>query len=258
MKSAITFVITVLLTQFSFSQTMTVHKTDQTTTTFQLLQIDSITFSIGSGTIPTQGLVAWYPFNGNAHDSSGNSNNGTNNGATPDTDRFGNANMAYSFNGSSSYVEVPNSPSLNSSNAITISAWIYPRVWLGGSRVLEKGNGDTQYMLYSNPAAFHFYLYNVTNGDLPTPQPSLNQWHHVVATFDSSTHTQQMWIDGVIAVDSIHVSGGIHVTNYDLYIGWKPVGAAGDHWEGKLNDIRIYNRALSSTEILSLYHENGW
>ena len=71
--------------------------------------------------IPADGLVAWYPFNGNANDESGNGNNGTVNGATLTADRFGNAQSCYSFNGNS-WIEVLNSPSLNSAS-VSISGW---------------------------------------------------------------------------------------------------------------------------------------
>jgi hypothetical protein len=57
--------------------------------------------------VPSTGIVAWWPFNGNAADSSGNSNNGTVNGATLTAGQSGLANNAYSFNGSSSYIAVP-------------------------------------------------------------------------------------------------------------------------------------------------------
>ena len=65
--------------------------------------------------VPTTGLVGYWPFNGNANDESGNGNNGTVNGATLTTDRFGSANSAYSFNGNGNHIEIPNSPSLNPS-----------------------------------------------------------------------------------------------------------------------------------------------
>jgi len=63
--------------------------------------------------VPTNGLVGWWPFNGNANDESGNSNNGTVNGATLTTDRSGNANKAYSFNGIDNFINVPNSSSID-------------------------------------------------------------------------------------------------------------------------------------------------
>ena len=77
--------------------------------------------------VPSTGLVGWWPFTGNAIDSSGNGNDGTVNGATLTTDRNGGANQAYSFEpNSNSNINIPFSSSLNTiQNGITISAWIY-------------------------------------------------------------------------------------------------------------------------------------
>jgi hypothetical protein len=77
--------------------------------------------------VPTNGLVGWWPFNGNANDESGNGNNGTVNGATLTTDRFGNANSAYFFNGNSSnspYI-IANSPiNNNTASSFSFSIWL--------------------------------------------------------------------------------------------------------------------------------------
>ena len=72
--------------------------------------------------VPTNGLVGWWPFNGNANDESGHGNNGTVNGATPVLDRFGNANSAYDFNGTSNFIEINSNPSIEP-NLITVSVW---------------------------------------------------------------------------------------------------------------------------------------
>ena len=63
-------------------------------------------FGVNAQNIPSDGLVAWWLFTGNASDSSGNGNNGTVNGATLTTDRFGNSNRAYSFNGTNSNIRI--------------------------------------------------------------------------------------------------------------------------------------------------------
>ena len=75
--------------------------------------------------VPTNGLVGWWPFNGNANDESGNNNNGTVNGATLTTDRIGIANSAYSFDGKSNNIIIQNSKSLNP-NSISLNVWIFP------------------------------------------------------------------------------------------------------------------------------------
>ena len=92
------------------------------------------------------GLVGWWPFCGNANDESGNGNDGTVNGATPTTDRFGNVNSAYAFDGENDYIHVT-SPSLLLSTNYTFSAWFNIYTSLGA--------GDPQhyildYRLYVN------------------------------------------------------------------------------------------------------------
>jgi hypothetical protein len=74
--------------------------------------------------VPTNGLVGWWPFNGNANDESGNGNNGTVSGATLTSDRFGNSNKAYSFNGLNDFIQSDTISYLNLS-INSISTWIY-------------------------------------------------------------------------------------------------------------------------------------
>jgi len=84
--------------------------------------------------IPTDSLVAYYPFNGNANDESGNGNNGIVNGATLTADRFGNANSAYSFDGVSNYIEVADNSTLNfGTNDFSISMWLKYPSQVGGT-----------------------------------------------------------------------------------------------------------------------------
>ena len=71
--------------------------------------------------VPTNGLVGYWPFNGNSNDVSGNAHNGTSNGSTLTTDRFGTSNSAYSFNGANNYISIPNTSSLSGFSDITIS-----------------------------------------------------------------------------------------------------------------------------------------
>ena len=92
--------------------------------------VDSDTITLDtSSTIPTDGLVAYYPFNGNANDESANSNNGTVNGATLTTDRDGNANSAYSFDGVDDKIDIPHHDSLNLDANFSISVWINASAW---------------------------------------------------------------------------------------------------------------------------------
>jgi hypothetical protein len=91
-----------------------------------LITLITLTFTLASTAqvpsyVPTNGLVGWWPFNGNANDESGNGNNGTVNGATLTTDRFGNANEAYIFGGNN--ILVPLTQELVNMPMRTISVW---------------------------------------------------------------------------------------------------------------------------------------
>ena len=86
------------------------------------------------------GMVAYYPFNGNANDESGNGNNGTVNGASLTSDRFNNTNKAYAFNGTSNYINVPDAATIRPGLEISLTAWV-KRTRFGIDIVTEKG-GD--------------------------------------------------------------------------------------------------------------------
>jgi hypothetical protein len=93
---------------------------------FGLLMTTQMIFSQVPSYVPSNGLVGYWPFNGNANDESGNGNNGTVNGATLTTDRFGNANSAYSFDGLNDYIDCGNSTSVSTPTNFTFSVWINP------------------------------------------------------------------------------------------------------------------------------------
>src|SRR5450759_5181083 len=156
----------------------------------------------------TQGLVAYYPFNGNANDASGNGNNPVLNNATLTTDRFGNANSAYSFNGTSNYIQIPNSPSLNPSSQISICAWVKVQgFYLGpcrGNSILMKANteGPPGYKLRIDENHYpgnyscgpivdidHEFFYGLGQPiqNYSYPWIKTNQWYSVVYTYDGKT-----------------------------------------------------------------------
>lgn len=202
--------------------------------------------------IPTNGLVAYYPFNGNANDESGNNNHGTVNGATLTTDRNGNANKAYSFDGVDDYINVLQSTSINSlSNNFTISAWINISNYYGNYfPILNKSDAgftDTiQYrlgVLNNNGNSSIEGIINLSNNITD------NNWFHLVII--SEANLERVYLNGVLvgSGDIIYSS----VTSNDLEIGKDSHGLV-EYTNGKLDDIRIYNRALTGTEIQSLYN----
>ena len=105
-----------------------------------LIMLSIFGLSSAFAQIPTNGLLAWYPFDGNALDASGNDNNGVINGPTTTTDRFDRPNHALLFSGNNQYVNVANNVW---SDSLTISAWFYANDFggtgnLGGKAIFFK------------------------------------------------------------------------------------------------------------------------
>lgn len=249
------------------SQTkMFINKTNGTSDSLWLSEIRSITFKTSNGVIPTQGLVAYYPFNGNANDESGNGNNGTLSGAeTLTTDRFGHSNAAYLFNGVSSYIQVPHSVSLQPSSALSIAAWAKARDWGSGRGVctiVDKGTDQQAgwYTLryWSNPRQFEFSIKFATSSIsyLYTTQAiASDSTYFVAGSYDGQT--MKIYLDCVLQNSRLQ-TGTIPQNTSPLTIGRHNLSSAYYYLNGKVDDIRIYNRVLSESEINQLYHEGGW
>lgn len=202
---------------------------------------------------PADGLVAYYPFNTNALDASGNGNHGTVYGATLTADRFGNANSAYSFNGTNNYIDT-NLPTIDitSGHQNTIAFWMY---WDGleGSIGKLPMSFDYRYNLWLVGGTFGF---NTGNGDVYGISSSglANQWVHVVAVFTNGNLTQNtLYINGASPSLSQLISSPLaqSVTRY-MRIGCFVENII-HCFGGKIDDVRIYNRALSATEVQQLY-----
>lgn len=213
--------------------------------------------------IPTTGLVAHYPLNGNANDISGNNNNGTVNGATLTSDRLGNPNSAYSFDGSSAHITIPHSNSLMfTSNAISISFWAeiasVPNSGYNGI-VLSKqaGSGSTQqgFNLFDNTSqtvALSVSGGGGVFGGANNTSVSLNQYHHFTYVYDNGTGTS--YLDGVQTSSFAGQTATIGTNTMDLLIGkanWSNVNAPNFH--GIIDEMLIYNRGLTSTEVTQIF-----
>jgi hypothetical protein len=216
--------------------------------------------------VPTNGLVGWWPFNGNANDESGNGNNGVVNGATLTSDRFGNANSAFGFDGLNNFIEIANSTSLNPID-ITINVWLNANDSNGC--ILEK----------TDPTNCQKFGYSITHED------EWNGWHGLSTYFGngncSNNGSPLIWgprnavrnnVWNMITV-SINSQGEIYQYINGEMSYYNAVGQNfipcnnslstlrfGKHWNndpewfnGKLDDIAIYNRTLTSHEITQLY-----
>ncbi len=215
-----------------------------------------------------QGLIAYYPFNGNANDISGNGNNGIPlNGIQPASDRFGAANSAYYFDGVNDYIRIPYAPGMNPSNAISVALYFTSEQssvqTLVGKISYTDGIG-TQFQVAMNFNPYPGVLFglnppatgcngqitlnsNYVNTGSTIPQ---NQWHCLVATFENGI--QKIYLDGVLMqTDNTGFNVLNQCTNSDIQIGswW----SFDPQWfKGKIDDVRIYNRALNVAEVNSL------
>jgi len=209
------------------------------------------------------GLVAYYPFTGNANDSSGYGNNGTVNGATLTTDRFNISNNAYSFNGTNNFILVKNTNSISVQSKFSVSVWVLmngggcnPRVFeinqnlnsCGGYTLAVNGTSNASRTIHiagygSCDSAIYFN---------PTETiPSL-QWNHILYTVDGETGVGKFYLNGKL----IQTKNGSKIptfsyNNNDLTIGNINSGRC-DWWGGKIDDLRIYSRILSDNEITYL------
>ena len=222
-------------------------------------------------------LLAYYPFTGNANDSSGNGNNPIFNNTTLTADRFGNPNSACYFNGTTSYIEIPNSTSLNpTGNQITLCAWVKPTGFNSTGCKLnflfskEVNSSLPSYGLefssqgYSNGSqcslpvdTVHQDFYGPTNyADNNSYQPYIqeNNWYFVVYTYDG-TNTR-VYVNNVLSLTTTE-SISSFANSADLFLGKINNTNSEPFWlNGVLDDVRIYGRAITTQEIDSLYKPN--
>lgn len=205
------------------------------------------------------GLVAFYPFNTNALDESGNGLHGTVNGATLTEDRFRNPNSAYLFDGVSDYISVPHDPRLNLGQNYTLSGWSHINSWYVNSfgkfaPLLCKSNSSDV-----NSVAYMILLFrpNKIQGEkncqiysLKDPL-KLGMWDHWVLTREIDTI--RVFVNGDLVIDTISCSMQTH-NNLPLEFGRNIPGVT-EYLNGKIDDIRIYNRTLSEEEIKALFNE---
>lgn len=210
----------------------------------------------------TTNLVAYYPFSGDANDATTNHNNGTVYSAALTADRFGNADSAYYFNGTNAYIQVPFQTYLdrNQTQGYTVAFWFRFDNNPGYVDILDKSHGVPPYdyknwVIQITPAdgsgtrTFGFGGGTGTSW-LPAADTSIPldvQWHHAAGTLLGQTF--QFYVDGVLKSTSTF-SGTVVDTDGDLFIGRHY--NLGRYYQGGIDEIRLYQRALSGDEIAQL------
>ena len=228
-------------------------------TTLLFLLISSI--SIAQSKLDS-GLVAFFPFNGNANDESGNGFNGIIHGATLVQDKYGNANSAFQFNGVSDDITVSHDPLLTLTRQITLTAWV-KRTRFGIDMIVEKGGdwtlGTCNYGMslhYINNNMFYFFF---SGGWRGTSGVNDYDWHHYAIVAQQGQQNPLLYIDGELK--PIEFSEGASVINLassslDLHIG-SQLGTYPYYGANIIDDIRIYERLLTEQEIYILAGNKG-
>ncbi len=207
---------------------------------------------------PASGLVNWWRAEGDAADSVG-TNNGTLNGTASFV--AGEVGQAFSFDGTSGFVSVPDAPSLDSfTNAMTIELWTKSATL--GNNADWKGmvtKGNVSWGVFSTTFANTAYVLftGVTPKDLfGTRNINDGQWHLVVATYDGSTIA--LYVDGTLDASEA-ATGQIAQDSFPMYIGGDAQPPIGHTYlfNGQIDEVSLYNRALSAGEIAAIYNAGG-
>jgi hypothetical protein len=213
--------------------------------------------------VPTNGLVGWWPFNGNANDESGNGNNGTVNGATLTSDRNGLANNAYNLSTLTNNITINNvQPQLNNNN-LSVSLWLkFPTQYNQSTLMLVKNgipysNGFSVSVDQDNSAyGVNNYLINFLVGNgvsvgFISNQSELGDWSNIVSTYDGSNI--KIYLNGVLKATQ-SFSQSLNIPNNNILIGSWDNPTTPVVQTRQLDDIGIWNRALIQQEITDLYN----
>lgn len=227
-----------------------------------LLTNTQLIFSQVPSYVPTNGLVGYWPFNGNANDESGNANNGVVTGATLTLDRFGNNNSAYNFDGINDYI---NCNPLTGIQEISVSVW-FNKTGLGGHLVSQNNWNSAENVSFAS--AYEKNSNNFTVGvnsgncnfqgsqSITSIPYNLNSnWHHRVITINNLGLIRD-FLDGQL-INSSTISNFQWCNSTSAMLkfgGWWNFDI--QSWEGKIDDIGIWNRVLTQQEITNLYNAN--
>lgn len=219
----------------------------------------------------TDGLVGYWPFDGDAKDYSGNGNHGTTHGVTLTTDRHGKTSSAYHFNGSS-YISIAANSELNAISDFTVATWIYADAWhtywipvaCKGDQfklelinencptvqgMWESGEYNDVFIGYSNKYKSIFDI-GASGGLCTNHRIPLKEWLHVAVS--RSGKTIRAYINGVL-VDSGIASSTHEMNSEAMDIGIDVPGSV-EYLYGCIDDMFLYSRALSSSEISAIYN----
>lgn len=224
--------------------------------------------------VPENDLIAHYPFNGTADDATTNQFHGNVSGAQLSTDRFGSENSAYLFDGIDDFIHITHDDALNLIGDFTISVWVnsdgcdvvcdppgYHTIIMKREAHVQPDNWPWGLAIsYINNAPGPFLKTVVgsirTDGILEYKWSdrtiTLNNWHHVVLKMENNV--QSIYIDAELA-GSAELFQAQHPNEKPVIIGSALRGDGAEYFKGKIDDIRIYSRALNEDETRGLFYE---
>jgi len=203
--------------------------------------------------VPVYGLLSYFPLDGNGNDANGNANSLTNYGAVPTTDRFNNANAAFSFNGSTQYL-INNTPNFifNPNSTFTVSLWHNRNTSsVVGIPIMHATNAANNFIWIFQTGATNMQF--GTNKQQAAwfwaqSTSTTNVWTHIVMVYNAGVMT--LYKDNVLVATTNFTHTGVTSTTLPLYIGR---GIGGNYFSGKIDDIGIWNRCLTTCEINDLF-----
>ena len=220
--------------------------------------------------VPTNGLVGWWPFNGNANDESGNGNNGTVFGATLATDRNNLPTNSYDFNGTTNYISLKNTFFSNPSRvpSFSYSFWVNPSA-LPSAGKLFAINGKEGFWRTISVCLIENGTIEI-RGSQPSPQDyfaanskstiSLSKWHHVVITYKEGLFS--LYLNGDLSntqsitytsMEFAYLQFG-NSTSTNLFGAANPVSpGVSYHYHGKLDDFAVWNRVITADEVSKIF-----
>ena len=227
------------------------------------LSIDSVSSGFnacGVLQLPTalrNGLMAYYPFCGNANDASGNNNNANVNGPIISSNRFGTSNSAYSFSGNTDYMIIPASSNLSLSQSLSLSFWYMPTSTSLGyilDRDLCFPNPDWSVYWSGSKIGIRFGVSGTDYSMESTSALALNQWHHVVVVRDYAGANIKMYVDGSYNNSIAFPASLFTNTSIPIHVGDAVCNRTSEpNFAGKIDDIMIWSRALSAGEAQQVY-----
>jgi hypothetical protein len=205
--------------------------------------------------INLEGLIAYYPFDGDANDASGNGHHGTVYGATLTTDRKGEDGNAYSFDGVDDYISVMDSPDFDiGAGDMTVFAWISYEIGLNAKKtIISQTTGlnseDGWWWFIMKTISAHFLDLNIGEVFFYSDPPKQETWSHLAIVKEGNTIT--FYIDGI--ADEGHGFGRTIIdSDEELLIGTKRSNKWDTFFLGKIDELGFFNRAVSADEIKSV------